>query len=89
MKMQEALAIINKTNGYMVTFEWVKDGLLTSDYFPDKDLGDILFATEDKAWEWAQKFADKTWGRCVNIYVIDSVFQPVLGYKERTIRNRV
>jgi hypothetical protein len=90
MKMNEALEIINsKPKGFMVTFEWAKDGMLTSDHFPDKNGGEKLILNEEEAWDLARKFAKKTLDKCVNIYVVDDEFNPVPLYKERTIRNRV
>ena len=90
MKYQEALEIINnKINaGFMVEFEWVKSGILHSDHFPDKHVGEKLIETEEEAWELARKFASKTKGKCVNIYVIKNNFTPVEKYKLRLIKNR-
>jgi hypothetical protein len=89
MKMSEALKIINKkSEGYMVSFEWLEGGMLRSDCFPDKHSGEKLINTEAKAWELAYKFALKMKGRAVNIYVTDSEFNPVLGYEPKMIINR-
>jgi len=89
MKLQNALDIIkgkNKPQGFRVTFEVVERGVLRSDYFPDR--GEPLIPTEDEAWDLANKFAVKTYGRCVNIYVIDHDYTPVTGYAHKRIINR-
>ena len=91
MKYTEALKIINQdTNpGYMVSFEWTGGGMLRSDHFPDKHAGEQLIETEREAWEIARKFASKTFGRCVNIYVIrGDNFAPVKSYEIHKITNR-
>lgn len=88
MKWEEALEIINKPKGFMVSFEKVDGSILKSDHFPDKHAGEELIATEDVAWEYARKFAAKTVGECVNIYVVDHNFIPTKNYKEMKIYNR-
>ena len=89
MKYTEALKIINSEPGYMVSFEWAEGGMLRSDCFPDKHSGEELIKTEREAWEIARKFASKTVGRCVNIYVIrGDNFTPVGGYEIHKIANR-
>ena len=90
MKMQEAVEIIEgvKAKGFMVHFERVDDGLLYADYFPDKHAGEELISTEEEAWKLARDFAAKTKRRCINIYVIDSMFSPVAGHKNKLIKNR-
>lgn len=91
MKYHEALKVINEglNQGFMVSFEW-KDGcILGSDHFPDKHAGEKLIETEEEAWELARKFARKTKGKCVNIYVIKSDFTPVEGYKSQYMENRL
>jgi len=86
MKMDDALEIIK--GGFMVSFEHAGDGFLRSDHFPDKHGNEELIKTEEKAWELARQFAEKTFGKCVNVYVIKSDFRPVDGYKEKMIINR-
>lgn len=89
MKMSKALEIIeSKPNGYMVSFEHAGDGFLRSDHFPELWDGEKLIETEEEAWELARKFAAKTTGKCVNIYVIDSKFRPVANFKDKEIKNR-
>jgi len=90
MKHDEALKIINEglDSGFMVSFEWVRNGGLISDHFPDKHAGEKLIETEEEAWKLVRKFARKTKGKCVNIYVIKSDFKPVEGYKSQYIKNR-
>lgn len=90
MKFQEAIEIINgkENQGYMVSFEKKEGGMLRSDYFPDKHAGEVLIKTEEEAWELAKRFASKTKGKCVNIYVIGSNFVPVIGYEMKRIINR-
>ena len=93
MKMQEALAVINgtciqNTSGYMVHFEHVEGAHLVSDYFPDRHAGEPLIEDENAAWELAVAFATRTRGECINIYVVNFNFTPVLGYQHRKIKNR-
>lgn len=90
MKMSDVLKTIaeheNIKRGYRVHFERVCDGFLEGDYFPDRN--EDLIETEEVAWELAGKFARATYGKCVNIYVVDHKSCPVPGYTERKIRNR-
>lgn len=91
MKIEEAMAIIQgkaAPQGFMVEFEHAGDGFLRGDHFPDKHTGEPLIPTEDEAWELARKFAQKTKGKCVNIYVVKSDFSPVLDYEQKMIENR-
>ena len=91
MRLADALEVINEKllEGYMVSFERAESGFLTSDHFPDVRSGEDAIATEDEAWELARKFAAKTRGKCVNIYVITRKdFTPVEGYQTRMIHNR-
>ncbi len=88
MKIKEVMEIINKPNGFMVSFEWIEGSILRSDHFPEKHTGEQLIATEEEAWELARKFAGKTKGHTANIYVIDSNFGPVFGYSAKTIKNK-
>jgi len=90
MKYEEALKIINEgmSSGFMVSFEWKIGGILRSDYFPDKYVGEELIESEKEAWILAKRFANSTKGKCINIYVIDSNFTPVEGYKILRIVNR-
>lgn len=86
MKLQEAMTIINKPNGFMVSFEKREGGLLKSDHFPDKLGGETLISTEDEAWILALKFANATSSDYVNIYVIDDNFKPVIGYNDKKFK---
>ena len=88
MEMADALGIINKNSGYMVSFEKKVGSFLTGDYFPDKHAGEELIKTKTEAWILARKFAKNTVGECVNIYVIDFEFSPVKNYKTHFIENR-
>ena len=91
MKYYEALKIINEglNPGYMVHFEWKKGGMLHSDYFPEKSANEKLIESEEEAWDLARKFASKTVGKCLNIYVIrGDNFTPVSGYENKKIINR-
>jgi hypothetical protein len=61
MKMSQAITIIGgeqKKMGYRVHFELAENGLLKSDFFPDR--GEDLIPTEAKAWDLAKLFAKKT-----------------------------
>lgn len=75
-----------KQPGYMVSFEVKHGAILSSDHFPDKHAGEPLIRTEEHAWKLAQQFADSTDESYVNIYVIDSSFNPVPGYIKKMIR---
>lgn len=86
--MEEAQKIMNRSAGYMVSFEWTGDGMLRSDHFPDKHAGEVLIINEELAWELAKRFAVKTVGRCVNIYVVTADFHPVKNYEKHMIINR-
>lgn len=91
MLMYEAMRVINdepKPMGYMVSFERKEGRFLAGDHFPDKHRGEALIPTEEEAWALAQKFAAKTVGRCVNVYVVAHDFVPVPGYEARKIENR-
>jgi len=89
MKMKDAMDIINeKSKGYMVSFEKIERTMLRSDHFPDKHSGEPLIDSERKAWALAHKFASKTYGKCVNIYVVDDNFRPVACYQQHMIINR-
>lgn len=93
MEMKDAENIMNNDpvnllGGFMVSFERVMGGMLHSDHFPDKRGGEDLIETEEEAWILARKFAEKTKGSSVNIYVIGDNFIPVNGYEEKYIKNR-
>jgi len=89
MKLKEAMKIIGKDDsGFMVHFEKVEGAMLCGGYFPDKHDGENLIETAEEAWLLAQRFASKTKGKYVNIYVIDGDFKPVHDYKMRTFKNR-
>lgn len=91
MKMQEAEKIMEHglaKPGFMVSFERVVGVVLHGDYFPDVRSGEPPIATEEEAWQIAQKFAAKTRGKYVNIYVVTTGFDPVPGYECRKIENR-
>lgn len=86
MKMQDAMKIINKSDGFMVHFEKIEGSVLCSDYFPEKNSGEKLIETEYLAWQLAEKFANKTDSIIVNIYVVDSNFIPVEGYNSKILK---
>jgi hypothetical protein len=88
MKLKEAKKIIDKhkPETYMVTFELREGCMLRSDHFPDKHTGEELFKSETIAWDWAHDFANATNDNYVNIYVIDSGFNPVKGYHDKTLK---
>jgi hypothetical protein len=91
MKMADAVTIMDapKPQGFMVTFEHVEGGLLQSDTFPEVHAGEPPIPDEDTAWRLAARFAQATYGKCVNIYVIRREdFAPVPHYREFLIRNR-
>ena len=93
MKMKDAMDMIErnkkeKVEGFMVSFEWARKGMLHSDHFPDRHAGEELIKTEEEAWALAHEFAKGTFGNAVNIYVVGSDFVPVDGYEEKKIKNR-
>lgn len=89
MKMKEVMEIIEGCKGgFMVSLEWKKGSILSSDHFPDKHGGEDLIPTEKEAWLLADEFAKKTVGKAVNIYVMNSDFTPVKGYRKKHIENR-
>ncbi len=92
MKLEDAMRIIDSTpskpKGFMIHCELKDGGLLITDYFPDKHKDEELIKTEVEAWDLAAKFAAKTYGKYVNIYVVDNNWQPVPGYEEKIIINR-
>ena len=90
MKMEDALQIIEShPKGFMVAFERREGPFLVSDNFPDVRIGEPAIKTEAQAWDMAEKFAAKTVGECVNLYVIRREdFSPVNGYESRIIANR-
>lgn len=87
MKYQEALDIINKKTGYMVSFEKRIGHCLHSDHFPDKHGGEDLIQSVEEAWKLARQFAAATDPmEIVNVYVIDQTFSPIVGYDKLKIR---
>ena len=91
MKLEEALKIMGRgnekvelcENGFMVDFEIHDKPFLRSCHFPDKHGGELLISDKQKAWELAEIFSATTGSDIVNIYVVDSSFNPV---SERTIK---
>ena len=75
-----------KPRGYRVNFERVEGKFLVSDHFPER--GEPLIEHEEEAWALAGQFAAATYGKCVNIFVIDDRWSPVPGYEKRKIKNR-
>ena len=92
MKISEAMSIIisdvNESVGFMVSFEHRYGAFLRGDNFPDKRAGEPLIKTENEAWSLSRKFAAKTVGQCVNIYVVDHNYRPVKWYEKLVIDNR-
>jgi hypothetical protein len=90
MTTAEAHRIIDKfeRKGFMVSFERKGrgKGMLFSDHFPDKHLGEPLIETEEEAWEWAKRFSSATNDDYVNIYVVDINFNPVPGYSDKKLK---
>ena len=72
--------------GFMVHFEERVSGGLRGDWFPDKQAGEQLIATEAEAWEEAARFAANAPGRYGNIYVVDSHLRPVPDYVMKMYR---
>jgi hypothetical protein len=82
MKMSEAITMMRQSSGYRVHFERREDGLLCSDFFPDRDEPPI--ADLHDAWELARKWSLVDPERYVNIYVISAYdWVPVEGYQRQ------
>lgn len=77
MRLKLANAIIKgrPVSGFMVHCQKRSD--LVAEYFPDTSYGEELIKTEEEAWVLAGKFAEKTRGLYINVYVVDSNFVPV------------
>lgn len=90
MKYAEAMKIIKEglNPGFMVHFDEIQGCCLCGKYFPDKHAGEKLLESEELAWDLARQFAARTYGKYVNIYVIDGDFYPVPGYEKKMIVNR-
>ena len=90
MKMQEAMRVMeDRPAGFMVRFSRVRGYILDSDHFPDAHIGEPPIPTEAEAWDAATRFAARTRGRCVDVFVIQREgFSPVPGYLARMISNR-
>jgi hypothetical protein len=86
MKMEDAKKIMEQKIGFYVTFEIIDGAVLTSDHFPENT--EELIPTEEEAWDLAQKFASKTQRKCVNIYVLDQDFRPVISYSSRMLNRK-
>lgn len=70
MKITEALKTNNANHaGFYVSFEWIKDGILESDHFPDFRNGEKPLTVETEAWDAAYKFAKLWAGQVCNITV--------------------
>jgi len=86
MKLSDALAPNRGPYGFVVSFEIRKRGLLEGDHFPDVRRGEGPIASEEEAWQLADKFA-ANYAQAVNIHVCESHhFVPVPGYQKRQIR---
>lgn len=70
--------------GFRVHFELREDGVLASDYMPERDEAPI--PTLDVAWEIARRMDEFAPGHIVNIYVIDLKWRPVTGYDSKRLR---
>lgn len=86
MKLKEALEIINKGEyGYIVGFSYFTNlsfgDMVGWDHFPEVFKGESPIQTETEAIELAEKFSGATRGRYFNIYVVDTNFIPIEGYK--------
>ena len=86
MRHAEALEIIrNVPPGFRVAFERRENGMLRSDYFPERDENPI--PTETEAWNEARSFAAVAPKEYVNIYVIRcDDWTPVPGYAAKRLR---
>lgn len=95
MKMERAIEImdhgIDRPDGFVVRFDRVIRGFNETDYFPDVQGEETPIQTEAAAWELARKFANKTFNKCINIYVMRIVgyeYAPVPDYETRMIKNK-
>lgn len=84
--MEDIKSIVGSSfKGYMVRFTRSSGGCYVSDNFPDVLGGEEAFGSPDEAWKWAQAFAAKTVGTCLNVHVVDQDWKKVKG---DTIPNR-
>jgi len=84
MKLEDAKREIQRAGGFRVHFERRANGMLSSDYFPDR--------TEDglpligQAWELAEQWSKVNPCDYVNIYVVHANdWTPVDGYRSKTL----
>lgn len=84
MRIKDAKAIMRTRAGYRVHFERRADGLMHSDYFPERDEPPI--AELDDAWKLAAQWADVDPSVYVNVYVIYAHdWTPVDNYRTRRL----
>jgi len=87
MRLEAAKNMMKRRQrGFRVSFDWLEPPFLRSDHFPERD--EPLIKTEIEAWRMAKNFAAATFGKTVNIYVVDHEWMLVNGYREKMIENR-
>jgi len=89
MKLSDALEWIRKHNENVgmvrVSFEWRRDGVLESDFFPARNEPPL---SPDEATIHMHEFARAMKGKVVNVYLVDAKdFTPLGDYNTRVRLN--
>ena len=70
MKMDRVQEIIDESNiKLLVMFEWIEEGLLITDFFPEVELGEESFKSVEDAITKGFEFAEATKGKTCNFYL--------------------
>lgn len=84
MRMKLAAGLMRRAAGYRVHFERREDGMLCSDYFPERD--EPAIAELDDAWRLAGEWAKVDPTLYVNVYVVSGYdWVPVDDYLDRRL----
>ena len=84
MRLADAVRQHKARPGFRVDFEVRENGMLRSDFTPERD--EEPFPTEEIAWAFAEYLNRVAPPHIVNIYVVDGTWSPVPGYREREMR---
>lgn len=86
MRLRDAMDRMEHSEGYRVHFERRENGMLASDYFPERD--EPAIADLEEAWKLAASWSRVDLHAFVNIYVIKAFdWTPVTGYDERKLNS--
>ena len=69
---------------FRVSFEQRVNGMLVSDHIPDRE--EAAMGTLEAAWALAERINRSAPDTIVNIYVVDGLWRPVPGYRNRMLR---